>query len=180
MTIKVNRFVKLINSFSTTGRYANKEISKMENACKNSVYQNRYFGKSLALLQNKHTDGFLKKDCFCFVQQDGSKIVKETINKRVFWFKMHSSNKTLMNESNAPINLVKKEVLYNLSTNKVEENAKKCYRYGGNSILIVKSAAERESSFPVTNLGKSLHPSIAEKSVGTNGESIYVEKYDKI
>lgn len=88
MTVKVNRFVKFLNSLSQTGRYANKQISQMERACGNPVYQNRYFGNSLALLQKN-----LDKDCFCYVQKDGSKIVRETENKHLYGFKLFSSKK---------------------------------------------------------------------------------------
>lgn len=174
MVVKVNRFVKFLNSLSQTGRYANKQIAQMERAGGNPVYQNRYFGNSLALLQKN-----LNKDCFCYVRNDGDKIIKEIENKNLFGFKLFSSNKVYSDYSDMKIRFTEKETVYNLHTNKIEEEANKSYSIDGPSVLIVRSAAERQSQFPSTKLGGSIHPAAAKKQIMSNGDTVYTESYPR-
>ena len=175
MTVKVNRFVKFLNSLSQTGRYANKQISQMKRACGNPVYQNRYFGNSIALLQKN-----LDRDCFCYVQKDGSKIVRETENKHLYGFKLFSSKKVYSDYGDMQIKLTQKQAVYNMHAGKIEEEAKKSYSIDGPSILIVRSAAERQSQFPSTELGGSIHPAVAAKQNMPNGDTVYIERYPGI
>ena len=180
MIYKVNRITKFINSFSKTGRQANKEINNMiVLPLSDTVYQKRLSNGSIALMKNNVFSTF-KRDSFCLIKKDGSVITKST--KNTFPgdnenFKLHNSVKQVLNAYGQKIKLMKRSVLYRLQDGKIEETAKKVSVPSGPSELIVRSAAGRISEFPATTLGGSFHPAVATKSELPNGDVIYREYY---
>ncbi len=180
MTYKVNRITRFINSFSKTGRQANKEISNMiALPLSDTVYQKRLSNGSIALMKNNVFSTF-KRDLFCLIKKDGSVITKSTQNSlpgNNEKFKFHYSVKQVLNSYGQKIKLMKRSVLYRLQDGKIEETAKKVSVPGGPSELIVRSAAGRISEFPATTLGGRIHPAVATKSELPNGDVIYREYY---
>lgn len=178
MAIKVNKYVRFLNNFTAVGREANLQIKRMAKNNSNPIYQNRYFGQSLALLQ-KNVSKLTKEDCFCCIQKDGSKVFKHTSNKKRFGFKLFSLNKEVIDKYDMPVSSYKKEVVFNLNNKTIEEYATKKSGVDTPSVLIVRSKAERQSQFPSTELGGSVHPAIAVKNVLSNGDTVYFESYLK-
>lgn len=185
MTVKVNRIVKFINNFSNTGIVANEQISYMEKASGAKIYQNRFLDGTIALLQNKKSKN-LKEDTFCLIKPDGSFISKTTSNKKLNNdYKLHTSTRISRGDFSEITNDSKKEVLYNLNNGKIEEFARKDRRYTyeddmrlkWSSRLFLYLSGNRMSKYPVTELGGSLHLSIAEKYFRANGDIIYIEKH---
>lgn len=69
MIYKVNRITKFINSFSKTGRQANKEINNMiVLPLSDTVYQKRLSNGSIALMKNNVFSTF-KRDSFCLIKK---------------------------------------------------------------------------------------------------------------
>lgn len=178
MTIKVNNFTKFLNSFTKTGRQANKEINDMcLLAHKDVIYQKRLQNGSIALLKKLEFSKF-SEDTFCLIKPDGSKVVKTTHN--VFSGenekqKTHLVFTEFFNNAGTRMKLIKKAVLYRMPKCKIEEIAKKLTIWDGPSELTVCSKAGRISEFPVTKLAGSIHPNMATKKELPNGDVIYRE-----
>ncbi len=172
MVVKVNRAVMFLNMFTQVGRNANREISKLRKLKSSPIYQNHYFGKSLSLLQKN-----LNEDYFYHIDTNGVRVIKETKNRHLFDFKIFSSNKKYLDKDLMPQEVLKKEVVYNLKNNKIEEDAKTHSHIDGPSITEVRSAAKRESNFPLTALARKMHLGCSKKKHLRNGDTIYIEKH---
>lgn len=186
MTVKVNRIVKFFNNFTESGVTANVQIANMEKKSGAVIRQNRFLDGTIALLQNNKF-GTLKEDTFCLIKPDGSFITKVTSNKKLNDnFKLHTSTKITRRDFSETAMDSKKEVIYNLNTGKIEEFAQKDTRLNifdddmrlkWSSRLFVYLNRNRTSKHPLTQLGGSIHPGIAEKYSRANGDMIYIEKH---
>lgn len=193
MTTKVNGLVRFINMFSDSGVVANEQIKLLKKNSNAPIYQRRYLNGTIALLQDT-TRKALNDDVFCLIKPDGSMVTKATSNQYIGnGYKLHTCEKTSNSDfSNKAIGFVK-EVFYNLnskdSNHQIEEYAKKSRRttLSGESYyddwvsrLFVFTKKRRESEFPSTKLGGSIHPAIANKFERENGDIIYIEKYPSL
>lgn len=167
-TQKVNFFTICINHLTPNGRNANLEIAEMQG----KIYQKRLKNGNIALL-NEHKAG----DTFMLIKKDGTLSIKATKKKENGENKLISITKTFYEKSLQKIKEIKKEVLYSLPENKIEETARKISYLDGPSGLKVISAGNRKTPFHQTRLAGSLHPSMAEKTVMPNGDVVYVERY---
>lgn len=167
-TQKINFFTICTNYLTKTGRQANIEIADMQGA----VYQKRLPNGHIALL-NEHKAG----DTFMLIKKDGSVGIKESTKKENGTNKLITIAKTFYEKSSQKIKEVKKEVLYSLPENRIEEIARKTSNIDGSSELKVISAADRKTPFHQTRLAGSLHPAMAEKTITQNGDRVYIERY---
>lgn len=172
MVLEVNKTVRFLNSFTKVGRNTNKQISELSEACNGTIYQDRYLGKSLSLLQKRPNE-----DYFCHINEDGLNLVKKTKNINIGGFKVFSMKKKYLDRYGMSVETKIKQSVYNLRTKKIEEEAKKSCYLDGPSSLVVRSSGERQSEFPATVLGGTIHPAVAKKKVTPNGDTIYIEKY---
>ncbi len=177
-TVKVDGFVKFMNAFTPVGRKANFEIKNMQVIKADQIYQKKLSNKAIALSCSHKYSG-ISEDSFVVINSGSIKKVKKTkrqgFDSGYLLFK--SVKKIIINGLEG--HTMQKERLYNLNTKKIEESANKIVFSDGPSINIVKSKSGRKSTFPVTELGKSVHLAVAQKTVLENGDLQYVERYLK-
>ena len=177
-TVKVDGFVKFMNALTPVGRKANLEIKNMQVIKADQIYQKRLSNKAIALSCSRKYSG-TSEDSFVVINTGSVKRVKET-KRQAFeagYLLFKSVKRFIMNGLDG--HTLQKERLYNSNTKKIEEHANKIVFSDGPSIKIVESKAGRKSKFPVTELGKSVHPAVAQKTVLENGDVQYVERYLK-
>lgn len=177
-TVKVDGFVKFMNAFTPVGRKANHEIKNMKVVKADQVYQKKLPQNTIALSCNRKYQG-IEEDSLILVNSGNIKMVKKTKKQTLEdgYLLFKSVKKYIM--SGIEGHTMQKERLYNLNTKKIEESANKIVFSDGPSINIVKSKSGRKSTFPVTELGKSVHLAVAQKTVLENGDLQYVERYLK-
>ena len=183
MTYNLNRITRFINSFSKTGRQANRKIKNMlKYPNSGMVYQKQFKDGSIALLQYQYFPRRrMSADIFCLIKSDGSKVSKITTNtisqNKTGTQRVYRSIAEFLDITGGRMKLINKSVLFRMPDGKIEEAAKQVSIPGGHFELNVYSAFNRISEFPSTSLGGRIHPAVATKSELPNGDVIYREYY---
>lgn len=173
MIHRVNKLVMFKNSFTRTGRLANREIKKLLSMSDSGdIYQKNLPNGKIALQQDQKLKS-LRKSMTLILNKYGiqNEITRE--KRSIKSFDISSIRKKDLTTYSTK----EKQVLSNTKNGKIEEKATRHAGLGSGVTLHVISRANRESEFPATDIAGSIHPTIYKKITYPNGDTSYVEMY---
>ncbi len=181
--LKVDKYTLFKNAFSESGRKINKQIKQLQTEHPQSeIYYREYKNGRLALSAESTQDD-IHKTSFVLLEngnivgsrqtgteqltQNGLKYRIFRIEKKVYDFLYRLTQKT------------NKTSLFRMPQNILEEAATKV-TYKDNSILLtVRSAKDRQTKIPATDLAQRYKPALARKVQKPNGDTVFIERHDR-